>query len=75
MNFCVILVISHVSPTSYGLSREILVLIACVAYALSMKFVVRFYFKLHVSPTGIEISHEISFFKSHAESMSNELSF
>ena len=42
MNFCVILAISHVSPTSYGLSREILVLIACVTHALSMKFVVRF---------------------------------
>ena len=61
MNFCVILVISHVSPTSYGLSREILVLIACVAHALSMKFVVRFQFKLHESRTGIELSHEISF--------------
>ena len=61
MNFCVILFISHVSPTSYGLSREILVLIACVAHELSMKFVVRFKFKLHVSPIDIELSHEISF--------------
>ena len=57
MNFCAVLVISHVSPTSYGLSCEILVLIACVAHALSMKFVVIFLFKLHVSPTGIELSH------------------
>ena len=45
---CEILVLSHESPTSYGLSCEILVLIACVAHALSMNFLVRFYFKLHV---------------------------
>ena len=36
---CEILVLSHVSPTSFGLSREILVLIACVAHALSVKFI------------------------------------
>ena len=45
---CEILVLSHESPSSYGLSCEILVLIACVAHALSMNFLVRFYFKLHV---------------------------
>ena len=39
---CENLVLSHLSPTSNGLSREILFQIACVAHELSMKFVVRF---------------------------------
>ena len=72
---CENLVLSHLSPTINGLSREILFQIACVAHELSMKFVVRFKFKLHVLPTGYELSREIFFSKLHTESMSNEHSY